>query len=68
MESLVTFTFVCLADNQVATLVDVQAMSEEAFRAHALNLLREHASTATVEVWKDETVLATIARDGLRAS
>lgn len=61
-----SYTFVCLAENQVATLVDVQALGEEAFRGHALGLLRDHASAATVEVWRDDAVVALVDRGGLR--
>lgn len=68
MDALVTYTFVCLAENQVATAVDVAALDVGAVRAHALSLLREHASAAAVEVWQDEGVVALIARDGVRPS
>ncbi|PIB96244.1 hypothetical protein CSW60_17065 [Caulobacter sp. X] len=61
-----TYTFVCLADNQVATAVDVQALSPDAYVAHAWGLLREHASAVSVEVWRDDAVLAVIERDGAR--
>ncbi len=61
-----TYTFVCLADNQVATAVDVQVLAPQAYVAHAWGLLREHASAASVEVWRDEAVLAVIGRDGAR--
>ncbi|WP_163233915.1 hypothetical protein [Caulobacter rhizosphaerae] len=61
-----TYTFVCLAQNQIATAVDVQPLAPDAFRGHALSLLREHASAATVEVWRDETVIAVVDRGGVR--
>jgi hypothetical protein len=66
MDQPVAFTFVCLADNQVASFVDVQVLSEGAHRAHALQLLREHASAVTVEVWRGEAVWEAIGRDGVR--
>jgi hypothetical protein len=66
MESPTTYTFVCLAENQVATAVDIAELGADAFRAHAINLLREHASAATVEVWQGEAVITVISRDGVR--
>ncbi|MBO9546988.1 hypothetical protein [Caulobacter sp.] len=62
-----SYTFICLTDNQVATFVDPQPIDAEAIRSHAFNLLREHASTAVVEVWQDEKLVEKIARDGVRA-
>jgi len=64
---LQSFTFVCLADNQVATHVDVQALAPGAVRGHAIQLLREHASAATIEVWRDDKVWEVVGRDGVRA-
>jgi hypothetical protein len=66
-DTLSTYTFLCLAQNQVATVVDVQALEADSIRAHAFILLREHASAASVEIWKDEALIDTIARDGVRA-
>lgn len=60
------FTFVCLADNQVATFVDVQTMGADGVRRHAMGLLREHASASKVEIWRQEAVLEVIDRDGAR--
>ncbi|PVM77528.1 hypothetical protein [Caulobacter radicis] len=68
MEPQITFTFVCLAKNQVASFVDVQALPQGAERSHALQLLRDHVSAATVEVWRDEKVCEVVARDGIRAA
>jgi len=61
-----TYTFVCLTRNQVATVVDVQALASDACVAHAWSLLREHASAASVEVWRDDAVLVVVERDGAR--
>jgi hypothetical protein len=61
-----TYTFICLAQNQVATVVDVQVLASDGVRGHAMALLREHASAASVEVWCKEAVVAVIDRDGLR--
>lgn len=61
-----TYTFVCIGENQVAVTVDVQALADEAYRAHALQLLRDHASVATIEIWCDEAVVDSLARDGVR--
>lgn len=66
MGSVETFTFVCLAANQVATVVDIQALPETAYRARAFFLLRQHAGVETVEVWRAETIVARIDRDGVR--
>ncbi len=66
MDCLVTYTFVCLAENQAATAVDIAELGVDAFHAHAIALLREHASATVVEVWKDEGVVALILRDGVR--
>jgi hypothetical protein len=60
------FTFVCLADNQVATFVDVRTLAPEGVRRHAIGLLREHASASTVEIWCGEAVCETVDRDGAR--
>jgi len=62
-----SFTFVCLADNQVATYVDVQELAPAAVRQYAIQLLREHASGTTIEVWRDEVVWEVVGRDGVRA-
>ena len=59
-------TFICLKQNQVATFVDLQPIDGEAIRAHAFNLLREHASAAVVEVWRDDQLIEQIPRDGVR--
>lgn len=59
------YTFICLTKNQVAGLVDIQDMPEGGYRQHALALLREHASAATVEVWLDDEVLDVIDRWGV---
>lgn len=59
-----TYTFVCLATNQVATAVDIQDLAEDAYRRHALSLLRDHASAQAVEVWRDEVVIDLIERAG----
>ncbi|SFI55862.1 hypothetical protein [Caulobacter sp. UNC279MFTsu5.1] len=67
MVPLQSFTFVCLADNQVATYVDVQELAPAAVRQHAIQLLREHASAATIEVWRDDVVWEVVGRDGVRA-
>jgi hypothetical protein len=64
MATVDTFTFVCLAANQVATHVDLQALPDEAHRAHAFSLLREHASAQTVEIWRDDAIVAVIDREG----
>ncbi len=64
---MLTHTFVCLAENQVATAVDVQTLEEAAVRAHALGLLREHASAASVEIWREDVVIALVGRDGVRS-
>jgi hypothetical protein len=65
---MITYTFVCLAQNEAATAVDIQVMGPEAVRGHALSLLREHASATSVEVWRDDRVIAIIDRGGVRAS
>lgn len=67
MATLTSFTFVCLAANQVATHVDVQDLEEVGVRPHARQLLRDHASANAVEVWRDERVWEVIGRDGVRA-
>jgi hypothetical protein len=46
--------------------VDVQSLALDAFRGHALGLLRQRASAATVEVWHDEAVIAVADRGGVR--
>lgn len=60
------YTFVCLAANQVAGMVDIQDLPSDGYRQHALFLLREHASATTVEVWRDDGVLEVIDRTGGR--
>jgi hypothetical protein len=59
---MAVYTFVCLARNQVAGAVDIQDLPEGRHRQHAVGLLREHASAAAVEVWRDDEVLETIDR------
>ena len=66
MASVETFTFVCLAPKQEATHVDIQALTRDAVRAHAFGLLREHASAETIEVWREDAIVAAIDRDGVR--
>ncbi|CAN7482639.1 hypothetical protein [Caulobacter sp. LjRoot300] len=61
-----SFTFLCLADNEVATHVDIQALDADGLRAHALGLLREHASAARIEVWQNDDLVLTLPRDGVR--
>jgi hypothetical protein len=61
---MTVYTFVCLAPNQVAGTVDIQDLPSGAYRQHALGLLREHASAAAIEVWRDDEVLETIDRTG----
>jgi hypothetical protein len=56
-----TYTFVCIGENQVAVTVDVQALADDAYRAHALQLLRDHASVATIEICSDEAVIDALA-------
>lgn len=58
------YTFICLAKNQVAGLIDIQELTDSGYRHHALTLLREHASTAAVEVWRDDEVVDVIDRSG----
>ena len=60
------FTFVCLMKNEVSTAVDVQVLPTEAYRAHARSLLTEHASAATVEVWRDNEAIDRIERGDVR--
>lgn len=62
-----TYTFVCLAQNQVATSVDIQTLSDQAYRQHALSLLREHASAMSIEVRRHEGVIDVVDRAGGRA-
>lgn len=61
-----TYTFVCLGENQVAVTVDVQALAGDTYRAHALQLLRDHAGVASIEIWGDEVIVDALARDGVR--
>jgi hypothetical protein len=59
-----SFTFVCLAAKQVATAIDIQVLPQGAQRQHAWNLLREHLSADSVEIWQGEVLVDTIDRDG----
>ena len=61
---MAVYTFVCLARNQVAGTVDIQDLPDGGYRQHALSLLREHASAAAIEVWRDDEVLETIDHTG----
>jgi len=56
------FIFVCLKQNEVSTVVDMQVLPTEAYRAHARSLLAEHASTEAVEVWRDNEAIDRIER------
>lgn len=66
MATIETFSFICLAENEVATHVDIQALSKDGLRSHALGLLREHASAARIEVWQDDSLVLNLPRDGVR--
>jgi hypothetical protein len=66
MASTATYTFVCLADNEVATHLDIQTLAADDVRAHALGLLRAHASAARIEVWLSDDLVLTLPRDGVR--
>lgn len=57
------FTFVCLKINEVSTAIDVQELPEGAYRAHARDLLAEHASADAVEIWRDNGAIDRIERD-----
>ncbi len=65
-DGLSSYTFICLTGNQVATFVDPQPIGVEAIRAHAFKLLREHASAAVIEIWRDEQLVDEVVREGLR--
>jgi hypothetical protein len=55
-----------LAQNQAATSVDIQTLSDQVYRQHALRLLREHASAMSIEIWRDEAVIDVVDRIGGR--
>lgn len=57
------FTFVCLKKNEVSTAVDVQMLPVDAYRAHARQLLAEHASADAVEVWRDNEAIDRVERN-----
>ena len=59
---MAVYTFVCLTRSDVAGTVDIQDLPAGSYRQHAVSLLREHASAAAVEVWRDDEVLETIDR------
>jgi hypothetical protein len=59
-----TYTFVCLAENQVAVTVDARALDD--YRAHGWQLFRDHAGVASIEVWCGDVVVETLTRDGVR--
>ncbi|HWW28166.1 MAG TPA: hypothetical protein VNZ85_19945 [Caulobacter sp.] len=63
---MAVYTFVCLTRNQVASLVDVQDLPDEACRHHALGLLREHTSTGLVEIWREDSVIEVVDRHDAR--
>lgn len=58
------YTFVCLAENEVATTVDIQDLADGAYLRHAQRLLREHASARAIEVWRDERMIDRVERSG----
>ncbi|AYV48236.1 hypothetical protein CFHF_07780 [Caulobacter flavus] len=62
----ISYTFVCLGDKQVATTMDLQVLTEDAYRLHAIALLRAHGSASAVEVWTDGGLIELIHRDGVR--
>jgi hypothetical protein len=61
------YTFFCVTQNQTATVIDIQDLPGEAYRQHALLLLREHVSAAAVEIWREEDVLEIIDRSSVRS-
>ncbi|MBO9707980.1 MAG: hypothetical protein J7521_07200 [Caulobacter sp.] len=64
--SPVAYTFICLGEKQVSTTIDLQVLTPETLRAHALELLRTHGSAKAVEVWSQDGFVETIPRDGVR--
>ncbi len=42
--------------------MDIQTLSDEVYRQHALSLLREHASATSIEIWRDEAVVDVVNR------
>jgi len=61
-----TYTFVCLAGNQVAVTVDRLAADTDAYRAHVHQLFRDHAAVAAIEVWDAADLVESLSRDGIR--
>jgi hypothetical protein len=59
---MAVYTFVCLTRSDVSGMVDIQDLPGGSYRQHAMSLLREHASAAAVEVWRDDDLLETIDR------
>lgn len=56
------YTFLCLGPNRQAAVIDIQPLAHDAIQAHAANLLREHASAASIEIWRDEMFVALVDR------
>lgn len=60
------YTFVCLAENQVAVHVETQGVDGDDYRAHGRELFRAHSRVAVIEVWQDETIVEAFDREGVR--
>jgi hypothetical protein len=65
---MTVYTFFCQGADRAPSLVDLQDLPSEAYREHALSLLREHASAAAVEVWQEDNLLDIIESDSVPES
>jgi hypothetical protein len=59
-----TFTFICFGHDGSSRLVDIQALADSGISAYAHKLLGEHASAASVEVWRGDQWLGRLDRGG----
>jgi hypothetical protein len=64
LELETTYTLLCVRADGIASVVDlISAEAMEPVRRRAAALLKEHASCAHVEVWRDGALLEQLDRD-----
>jgi hypothetical protein len=68
VETNQTFTFICRGERASSHYVDVQIMSAEDARDHALRLLDEHHSANIVEVWCEPNLVERVERSARASS
>ena len=63
-EASETYTFVGLTVNGATRFMDIAVLCEADVEAHARELLRQHDSSAQVEIWRSAELVAVKKRPG----